>query len=144
VSQSAYRIVVIEDNPADTVLLRHALDHHGEAYVLEVLNDGEVALRYLREHCTEDRPDPCLIVLDLHLPRYDGTAVLREIRQHPDLGHVSVAVVTASASPSEREEVLSLGVHMYRAKPIDWHETVDMAGELLSLCKSSHGMAAYL
>ena len=142
-SQSPYRIVVIEDNPADTVLLRHAFDHYGEPYVLEVLRDGEAALRYLREHCATEHPEPCLIVLDLHLPRYDGTAVLREIKQHPDLAHVAVAVVTASASPAERDEVIGLGVQLYRMKPIDWDDTVDMAGELLGLCKSAQGLAAH-
>jgi CheY-like chemotaxis protein len=143
-SQSPYRIVVIEDNPADTVLLRHALDTYGVPFAMEILRDGEAALRYLREHCATGVPDPCLIVLDLHLPRYDGAAVLRAIREHSELAHVAVAVLTSSASPAERDEVLNLGVHLYRTKPIDWNQTVDLAGELLSLCKSAHGLAAHL
>src|ERR671911_1403628 len=98
--KSPQRIVVIEDNPAETVLLRHALDEQGEPYVLEVLTDGESALEFVRAHCHECRPEPCLIVLDLHLPRYDGATVLRAIRCAPELAHVKVVVLTSMASPA--------------------------------------------
>jgi len=76
------RIVVIEDNPADVDLLRYALDRQGEAYELEVLGDGEQALQFVHEHRTGKRdPEPCVIILDLHLPKYDGLEVLRAIKK---------------------------------------------------------------
>jgi len=80
------RILVIEDNAYDIVLLRHALDQQGEDYELEILSDGEQALQFVREHRTRARePEPCVILLDLYLPAYDGMAVLRAIRQAPAL-----------------------------------------------------------
>lgn len=137
---SPHRILLIEDSPADTVLLRHALDEQDEPYILEVLSDGETALRYIREHCGA-APEPCLIVLDLHLPRYDGTTVLRAIKSAPELSHVSTAVVTSSASPAEQAEVLQLGVSLYRTKPMDWSGTVELARELIGICKGASGRA---
>ena len=127
------RIVIIEDNAADVRLLRAALDHQEHEYVLEVITDGEAAIRYLKEHCVMG-PDPCLIVLDLHLPRYDGVAVLREIRSSPALAHVHVAMLTTVASPAEEAEVKALGVALYTRKPISWDDFVGLGRDLMSLC----------
>jgi CheY-like chemotaxis protein len=132
---SPHRIVLIEDNPADTMLLRHALDEVGEPYMLEILTDGEAALRFVREHCRPNSAEPCLIVLDLHLPLHDGTTVLRAIRSEPDLAKVAVAVLTSSVSPAEKAEVLSLGVQAYRPKPMDLDDTFELARELVEICK---------
>src|SRR5687768_7283379 len=106
---------MIEDNPADTTLLRHALDEQREPFTLEILRDGESALQFVRDHCRE-RAEPCLIILDLHLPRYDGATVLRAIRLEPSLAKVFVVVLTTMASPTEKAEVLALGVDSYRTK----------------------------
>ena len=55
-----------------------------EDYELEILKNGEEALRFVREHRTGIRqPEPCVILLDLHLPMYDGMAILRAIREAP-------------------------------------------------------------
>ena len=130
------RIVLIEDNPADTLLLRHALNEAGEPYVLEVLADGEAALEFVREHCRTRSPQPCLIILDLHLPRYDGATILRAIRSEPDLAKVAVAVLTTSPCPAENaEEVLRLGVQAFRVKPMDLEDTFALARDLIRICK---------
>ena len=125
---------MIEDNPADTTLLRHALDEQRDAYTLEVLTDGESAIRFIRGHCQDCRPEPCLIVLDLHLPKYEGATVLRAIRSEPELAQVKVAVLTSMASPEERAEVIALGVQLYRMKPMNWEEVVELARELVAIC----------
>jgi len=136
------RIVVIEDNPAETTLLRHALDEQRESYVLEILPDGESALAFVRDHCLECRPEPCLIVLDLHLPRYDGATVLRAIRSAPELANVKVVILTSLASPADKAEVLALGVDAYRTKPISWNEMLELARELIMICNGSLKRAA--
>jgi len=141
--ESPHRIVVIEDNPAETVLLRHALDEQGEPYVLEVLTDGEAALNFVRDHCQDCRPEPCLILLDLHLPRYDGATVLRAIRREPELAQVKVVVLTSLASPAEKAEVIALGVESYRTKALSWNETLELARDIIMICnRSMERMAA--
>jgi CheY-like chemotaxis protein len=137
------RIVLVEDNPGDVRLMRLALDDCREPYTLEVLSDGEAALRFVREQCrVNDADDPCLVVLDLHLPRLDGQVVLRALRGEPSLNHVRVAVLTTQASPQEEAEVLALGVHLYRRKPSDIDAFVALAGELLALCHDPNPRAA--
>ncbi|MDP9055469.1 MAG: response regulator, partial [Acidobacteriota bacterium] len=67
------KIVLVDDNIADVKLLRLALDGEGARYELQVLPTGDEALRFVRSnHSDTARPDPCVIVLDLNMPRYDG------------------------------------------------------------------------
>lgn len=114
--------------------MRAALAEQPEPFLLEVLTDGEAAINFVRDHCQTCVPEPCLIVLDLHLPRYDGATVLRAIRAEPELAHIRVVVLTTTASPAEKAEVLSLGVQAYRRKPMNWDETVELACELIDIC----------
>jgi CheY-like chemotaxis protein len=130
------RIVVVEDNSADVFLLRHALDQHSHEYVLEVLRDGEEAIEFVNgDRSAQSDLDPCVIVLDLHLPKHDGTAVLKIIRQAPSLAMVHVVALTTMASPKDEQEVKDLGVRLYRAKPSLLEDWVRLAGEILEICR---------
>ena len=107
------RILVIEDNLADVYLIRHALDQLGEPFHLDVLPDGEAALAFIAEHRTGMRkPEPCVILLDLHLPKYNGIEVLTAIRLEPVLTHIGVVVLTSDASPQEWAQVTELERHL--------------------------------
>jgi CheY-like chemotaxis protein len=132
---SAARILVVEDNPADVFLLRHALTGKGETFEMEVVQDGGQALQYVRSQWKRG-PDskPCVILLDLHLPKEDGIEVLRAIRQESDLAHVSVVVVTSMATPREEAELQALGAD-YRLKPKTLSEYSDLAADLIAICQ---------
>ena len=129
------KIVVVEDNSADVFLLRHALDQHDESYLLEVLRDGEEAIDFVnRQRSAGQEAEPCVIVLDLHLPKHDGTAVLKVIKQEPALALVHVVALTTLASPKDEQEVRALGVRLYKAKPTLVEEWIKLAGEILAIC----------
>ena len=130
-------ILIIEDNASDIVLLRHALDQQGQDYELEILSDGEAALRFVHEHRTRLRmPKPCVILLDLYLPAYNGMAVLRAIREAPALEHIHVVVLTALASPGQQIEIARMGA-LYRKKSILLKDIFELAAEIIAICKSS-------
>jgi two-component system response regulator len=136
------KIVVVEDNSADVFLLRHALDQHDESYLLHVLRDGEEAINFVHSlRSAGPSAEPCVIVLDLHLPKHDGTAVLKVIRQQPALLFVHVVALTTLASPKDEQEVRELGVRLYKAKPSLVDEWIKLAGEILDLCHE-HSQAA--
>ncbi len=137
-------IVAVEDNSADVFLLRHALDQHHEEYVLEVLGDGEEAIEFVnRQRSAGPDAEPCVIVLDLHLPKLDGATVLKAIRQEPALAFVHVVALTTLASPKDEQEVRELGVRLYRAKPTLVEEWIKLAGEILEVCREQ-SRAAYV
>ena len=131
-----HRIVVIEDNSGDVLLLRLALDERNEPYELEVLKDGEDAIRFIDEHERGKRtPEPCVFVIDLHLPKFDGLTVLRTLKESPRLAHIHTVVLTSSASPREEAEVLALGVRLYKTKPLLLEEFLKLGAEIIAICK---------
>src|SRR5258708_17345345 len=94
--------VIIEDNPADVLLMKEALEHHGIKAEISHFSDGAGALEAMRSnHETWTAPPPSLVLLDLNMPRVSGFDVLRELRGTPRLKHVPVAVVTSSHSPTD-------------------------------------------
>jgi len=133
-------ILIVEDNSADVVLLRYALDRLEQAYELLVLRDGEEALRFVEDHRVGiRRPDPCVIVLDLHLPKHNGLEVLRAIKRTPPLAHIHVVVLTGSAAPSEELEIFGLSGTCLR-KPSDLDSYLKLAEDLMAICRE--GLAA--
>lgn len=135
---------MVEDNSADVFLLRHALDQHQDKYVMEVLRDGEEAIEFVnRQRLAGPHAEPCVIILDLHLPKHDGAVVLKVIREEPALALVNVVALTTLASPKDEQEVRELGVRLYRAKPTLVEEWINLAGEILAICHE-HMRAAFV
>ena len=136
-SSDQARILLIEDSVADVILLRHGLDSVGHLYDLQVLHDGEAAIKFIQSHWSNSIPtEPCLIVLDLHLPKYDGLTVLKTLRQAPAFSHIKVAVLTYNASPREEQQLQTFEVDLYRRKPRDLADFNRLAKELLEICHS--------
>jgi len=135
--------MIVDDNPADVVILQQALRECGHSYIFDVFHDSERALEFIRSYVRDGETDPCLIVLDLNLPGCDGTAVLSEIRTS-QLRNTDVVVLTSLATPSQRKELRALGVDHYHTKPMDWNEVLDLARELLEFCvRPRHHTAAH-
>lgn len=131
-------ILVIEDSAADILLLRHALDEHREDYEMSVLKDGAEALQFVAsQRISNGNPHPCVIVLDLHLPKHDGLTVLEAIRQEPGLVHIHVVALSSFASPQDEAEIRALGVTRYCEKPLDLDGWIDLASDILAICKES-------
>ena len=108
-------IVLVEDNPADVLLVRKALQEKGIAFELTCFDDGEEALKSLMR---EERHQPDIILLDMNLPMFDGTEVLRRIRSKPKLDRIPVAILTSSESPTDKDRTSLLGADRYIKKPI--------------------------
>jgi len=108
---------VIEDSKTDVFLIREALEIAGVRAEIDVVHDGQAALRFLDEEAR-----PALVVLDLNLPKYGGREVLRHIRANMRTKDLPVLVVTSSALSQDREELTALGFDGYFQKPSDYAE----------------------
>jgi CheY-like chemotaxis protein len=135
------RILVIEDNPGDIFLLRQALNKLHEPYVLEVLSDGQEAFEFVSLQRAGAQEEPCVIVLDLHLPKHSGEDVLKVIRQEPVLAHIQVVALTTLASPNDERKIRELGVRLYKSKPNRVEEWVELAAEILEICREHSPVA---
>jgi CheY-like chemotaxis protein len=128
-SGSERTIVIVEDNPADVVLVWEALQAHGIAYDLETYERGEDALAGLARHAAgELLPTPALVLLDWNLPAIGGADVLRAIRESGEFRCLPVAVLTSSGSPTDRAEAMRLGATRYIQKPMGFDEFIDQIG----------------
>jgi CheY-like chemotaxis protein len=124
-SRASAFIFLVDDNPADVYLVRHALKENEVLHEMQVASDGEEALAFLsREPALAEQSTPALIVLDLNLPRHDGMEVLRYIRQHDRLASVPVMILTSSNSPKDRCTATALGATEYLQKPCSLHEFI--------------------
>jgi chemotaxis family two-component system response regulator Rcp1 len=128
------KILIIEDNSSDVFLLRRALiAMRGENFDLEIAGDGERALQMIDGRNGHREVRPCVILLDLHLPKHDGLEVLRAIRQNPVMSEIRVVVTTNGASPKEVAELRGMGVAC-RLKPANLREFEQLATDLIAIC----------
>ena len=129
------KILLIEDDPSDIYVLQRQLKERDSDVELQIVRDGGEALQFVRQGLGPD-PTPCVILLDLHLPKHDGLEILHAIREDPELRHVHVIVVTNAASPQEQAELSALGI-AFRLKPCCLEEFTALANDLIAIC---HGL----
>ena len=121
------RILLAEDNENDVELTLSALQECRLSNDVEVVHDGAEALDYIYQRgAYAGRGDglPCVVLLDLKMPRVDGHEVLRQIKSDPALRHIPVVMLTSSRE--EKDVVLSydLGVNAFVVKPVDFNQFI--------------------
>jgi two-component system, chemotaxis family, response regulator Rcp1 len=112
------RVLLVEDNPGDVMLTRIALEQSERPFTLDVARDGEEALAYLRhEGSFAASTAPDFVILDLNLPRIDGSSVLAFIRATAALEGVPVAVLSSAPLDALRSRAAAANCHI--EKPAD-------------------------
>ncbi len=128
-------VLVVEDNPDHTILIRAAFVAENVRFPLRVVGDGRAAIDYLSgEPPFDDRtrnPLPAVIILDLKLPRVSGFDVLKWVQGKPRLQDIPVLVFTNSSNPDDAERAFALGARAYRRKPADFTVLVGAIEELV-------------
>ncbi len=130
-----FRIVVVEDNPADVLLLEEALKQHGVEYTLEHFSNGEEAAGAI----SAMREPPALFILDLNVPRIYGLELLRLIRETPAVAGAPVAILTSSQAPADKIQSQQLGASAYIVKPMGFQEFVaNVGGPIVRLLRQEN------
>jgi two-component system, chemotaxis family, response regulator Rcp1 len=116
-------ILLVEDNPVDVLMTRHALKEAKVYNNLYVTEDGEEAMDFLYRHGKyTDAPRPDLILLDLNLPKKSGREILTEIKQDPRLLHIPVVVLTTSEEERDVAMCYQLHGNCFITKPVDMEQ----------------------
>jgi CheY-like chemotaxis protein len=114
-------ILLVEDDANDIYFMKRAAREAGIFDLLHVAQDGQEAEDYLGglgEYADRQRfPLPCVILLDLKLPRVMGFEVLKWIRQQPALKSIIVIVLTSSDLGPDVDLAYQLGANSYLVKP---------------------------
>ncbi len=112
------RLLLIEDSPADVFLVREALREEALHCEMEVAEDGEAAIHILEKVDAEQGCSaPNFLLVDLNIPRRNGSEVLERLRRSPRCGDIPVIVISSSDSPVERKRVFEQGATEYFRKP---------------------------
>ncbi len=113
-------ILLVEDNPGDVLLTEEAFLQAKIKSNIHVAEDGEIALKMLRqegEYNAAILPD--IILLDLNLPKKDGREVLQEIKADDFLKKIPVVILTSSQAEQDITKSYNLHANSYIIKPVN-------------------------
>ncbi|MEO6307563.1 MAG: response regulator [Nitrospiraceae bacterium] len=127
-------ILLIEDSPEDVEITLRAFRKFELANKVHVVRDGEEALEYLfgkgryagQAACSTTR----LILLDLKLPKVDGSEVLQRCKSDPRTKNIPVVVFTSSKEDRDLTDTYNLGVNSYVVKPLDFSQFTETIRQL--------------
>jgi putative two-component system response regulator len=120
---SSHRILIVDDEDCNVVLLERMLSREGHEAVT-----GERSSARALELCAEHPYD--LVLLDLHMPAPDGFEVLRQLEDER-FGSPSVLVLTADTTEQAKQRALSMGASDFVTKPFDAIEVLLRVRNLL-------------
>jgi CheY-like chemotaxis protein len=89
---------------------------------LVTVNNGEEALQYLER--SEDEL-PCMILLDINMPKMNGHECLKQLKSHPAFKNIPVIMLTSSMEQQDVDQGFALGISGYILKPVDYDQFID-------------------
>ncbi len=121
-SDAPRAILIAEDDPDDTFLIREAWAQVSPRRPLHFVQDGEELMQRLRKTDLE----AAIILLDLNMPRKDGRQALREIKADPQLRRIPVVAFSTSRSFSDVALAYDLGASSYIVKPPSFDRLLEL------------------
>ena len=121
------RILIAEDNKVNQQILAGILEHAGhKTYIAET---GEKALNML----TESLDELDMLIVDMNMPDYSGTEVVRAMRYFDTKIHLPVIMLTADATPEARKRSIDAGADVFLTKPIDSRGLLEAIAKLAQI-----------
>jgi CheY-like chemotaxis protein len=116
-------ILLVEDDTVDTMTVGRALKEIHVSNRLICASNGKEALEYLRN---ADNEKPCIILLDLNMPRMNGFEFLHAVKKDDQLKIIPVVILTTSKEEQDKIDSFKLSVAGYMIKPVDYQKFVDV------------------
>jgi CheY-like chemotaxis protein len=132
-SQSLKTILCVDDDEDDLAMLRDALHDRNTSYHIIEAFDGLHALEILQDMKQEGQPLPCLIVLDINMPRMDGKQTLAALQQDRILSAIPVVLFTTSSSDLDKGFSVAKHVELI-TKPMNVAALSGIASKMLNHC----------
>jgi CheY-like chemotaxis protein len=120
--RSSKPILLVEDDSVDALTVKRALMDLKVTNTLVHQPNGEEALKYLAD---ANNPRPCIILLDLNMPRMNGIEFLKHIKVNDTLKKIPVIVLTTSRDEQDIVETFQLNVAGYMVKAVDYKKFVE-------------------
>lgn len=116
-------VLLVEDDQVDVMTIKRAFRDLHITNELHVCCDGEDAWEHL---IGPDTPRPCIILLDVNMPRMNGIELLRLLKGHAHLRSIPVVMLTTSTEEQDKIDSFSLSVAGYMVKPVDYQQFVEV------------------
>jgi len=118
-------VLYIEDDPVNFTLVERILEFRPAIRLMHA-RSGESGVELAQAH------RPKLILLDLNLPDIHGSEVLRRLQMESETAKVPVVVLSADATPSQIERLLTAGARNYLTKPFDIDPFLAVVDEMVA------------
>jgi len=115
-------ILLVEDDDVDVMTVKRALKDSKVTNKLVSISDGEEAIDYLR---TKSNAKPCVILLDLNMPKMNGIEFLKIAKTDEELKSIPVIVLTTSGSEQDIVESFAFGAAGYMVKSVDYGKFIE-------------------
>jgi CheY-like chemotaxis protein len=125
-------VLYADDDPDDRMLIKEAFHNYTQSIELKTFNDGIDLLKYV-EHSYEFEPLPCLVILDINMPRMNGKEVLRKIRSIQEYDEVPVILFSTSTLPSEMAFARSFDAG-FLTKPLYTEQIYQLVDRMIDHC----------
>jgi CheY-like chemotaxis protein len=122
---SACDVLYIEDDPVNFTLVERILEFRPALSLMHARSGGN-GVELAQAH------GPKLILLDLNLPDMHGSEVLRQLQNNPATAKIPVVVLSADATPSQIERLLTAGARNYLTKPFDIDPFLAVVDEMVA------------
>ncbi|MDD2284020.1 MAG: response regulator [Paludibacter sp.] len=134
-------ILIAEDDDGHAELIVEGLRDTGLKNKIIRFDNGQDIWDYLVEACKEGIPvnnKEFIVMLDINMPRVDGTEVLRRIKNQKCMKNIPVIMLTTTDDPREIEKCYQFGCNVYITKPVEFikfAETLQKLGFFLQIIK---------
>ena len=116
-------VLLVEDDQVDAMTVRRALKKIHASNPVATASNGEEGLAWLEN---PDNPAPCIILLDINMPRMNGLEFLAEIKRRERYKNIPVVVLTTSKDEVDRLKSFDRGAAGYMVKPVDYVQFVEV------------------
>jgi CheY-like chemotaxis protein len=124
-------ILLVEDNEGDIVLTKEALFDAKIKNKVSVARDGEAAIDFLNNGLADPESLlPDLILLDINLPKIDGTEVLQYIKRNTSLKRIPVVMLTTSSSEVDITHSYNNYANCFISKPADLNQFFEVVRKI--------------
>lgn len=125
-------VLYADDDPDDLMLVQEAFTKYSPHVEVITVSDGIEALSYLKNLSSFD-PSPCLIILDINMPRINGKDALKSIRQMQRFQATPVVLFTTSSQPADKDFARRYDAG-FLTKPIDLQQMQYITQQFVDHC----------
>ena len=123
---SNIKILLADDDPEDRMIMADTFKEMELSDIIHFVDNGENVIQFL-DDIYEKALLPSLIVLDLNMPRMNGTQTLKLLKSDDRFKHIPVIIFSTSVNAIEMQDCLKIGAASYVVKPVTYRECLDTA-----------------